>query len=147
MDPRRRALPRTTGFSQADGGAETGSGAKRRRAGAFEGPERQVHRDAPPLLRTRPPETHAAAPAGFMSLRERGAGPHLEWVAATGVRAHRREWADTDGTGGREGERRHPASHASEPLNPVQRPNPGPLPAQARLARSSEPILIPKLRI
>ena len=30
---------------------------------------------------------------------------------------------------------------------PVLRLNPGPLPAQARLAQSSEPILFPKLRI
>ena len=44
-------------------------------------------------------------------------------------------------------DRQDPTTLASEPLNPVQRPSPGPLPAQARLARSSEPILIPKLRI
>ncbi|KAK8374050.1 hypothetical protein O3P69_011306 [Scylla paramamosain] len=64
--------------------------------------------------------------------------PPPEWGIGTATR-----WAVTDGTEGKEGRRRHPTAHASLPLSPVQRPNPGPLPAQARLARSSEPILIP----
>lgn len=74
MDPRRHALPRRAGFSLADGGGETGSDA---------GPVPKNGRARVAFATNPVPLVSTAAPAGFG--KECGAGPHLEWVAATRV--------------------------------------------------------------
>ena len=95
----------------------------------------------------KPSPTSPVAPASINCV----GGARSEAAFGMGRRHRSRALSPTAGGHRRHGRARGrtaaPAGARLVPLSPVQRPNPGPLPAQARLARSSEPILIPKLRI
>ena len=148
MDPQTRVPPRHAGFSQACGRGRPGA--------SWEGMTGLLR--ALNVMRARQHEAFANPIQNLLRLTPPHRRAHQKGGTARG-----RIWNETTATGvekcspvsGRtpkvqkepEGRRRDPTSRASLPLSPVQRPNPGPLPAQARLARSSEPILIPKLRI
>ena len=95
------SAPRRDGFSLANGRGRTG--ATRERPPGLLRAQTTGRDSSRTPLRARPP-LRTAAPPGSSIRRGRGAGPHLEWAAATGEGRHRGcTRADTDGTLGARG--------------------------------------------